>query len=147
VARQEDIFNDFLESDRVWPPSLVPDAFIKALVEVLICLPDDDYDTVSEKVSFVVEDPRISAVNVPFNRTYPSLPNGITLEFHTIVIFHQALTYPHTALVGLLAHELAHSFGSGQDYKADEDAANTLVVRWGFGEEIEALHVEKQKVN
>ncbi|MFC2027063.1 hypothetical protein ACFLU3_00090 [Chloroflexota bacterium] len=146
MTRQEDILCDFIENeDRIWPPGLAPIAFVNALKEVLTRLPDDAYDAVCETVSFVVEDPKITATNVPFNRTYPSLPDGITIQFNTIVIFHQALAYPGAALVGLLAHELAHSFVDEQNYNADEDAADALVVRWGFAKEIAALRAEQQK--
>jgi hypothetical protein len=102
---------------------------------------------IADRVSFVVEDPRITAVNVPFNRSY--LPctrdNGVEVRFDTIVVFHKALTYPHAALVGLLAHELAHSVALEDDHLADEDAADNLVCQWGFSKELEALTSEHEK--
>lgn len=147
MTREEDIAYDFLESDRIWPPISTNrgHSFIKALVEVLTRLPDEAYDLVSAKVSFVVEDGQFLAINVPLDRFYPPNPNGLTVSFHTIVVFHQALAYPHAALVGLLVHELAHSFESKEDYKADEEAADALALRWGFGREFEALKAEQQK--
>lgn len=72
MTRQEDVAYDFLESDRIWPPGLARTAFRQALKEALMRLPDDVYDVVSERVLFVVEDPRINAINVPFNRAYPA---------------------------------------------------------------------------
>ncbi|MFC1762228.1 hypothetical protein ACFL6U_09110 [Planctomycetota bacterium] len=110
--RKDDIAYDFLENDRIWPLFIVSNhqhPFIQALVEVLMRLPDKVYDVVSRKVSFVVEDDQDLAVNVSFSRSYPPTSKKLTVSFDTIVIFHQPLTWPHTALVGLLAHELAHS--------------------------------------
>ena len=148
MTREEDIAYDFLENDRIWPPLFMSDRghpFIKALVEVLTRLPDEAYDEVSKAVSFVIEDDRFLAVNAPFRRYYPPSPNGRMVSFDTIVVFHQALAYPHAALVGLLAHELAHSLENKPDYKTDEVAANALVLRWGFGRELEALRAEPQE--
>jgi len=69
MTGQEDIAYDFLKNDRIWPPNITPPRFVKALVAVLERLPDDAYDKVSSWVSFVVEDPRFAATNVPFERT------------------------------------------------------------------------------
>ena len=146
MTRLEDIDYDFLANDRIWPPGIAPNHFVKALVEVLKRLSDDAYDTVSERVSFVIEDPRILAVNVPFKRIYPACPSEFEIRFDTIVIFHQALEYPRSALVGLLAHELAHSFVSnGQDYEADEAETSSLVIDWGFDIEHKACLDEQLK--
>jgi hypothetical protein len=148
VSREEDIAYDFLENDRIWPPNIASNRghpFIKALVEVLIRLPNHIYEEVAEMVSFVVEDPQFMATNVPFNRVHPSSSNSLNVRFDTIVIFHQALACPHNALMGLLAHELAHSFSNQSNYKNDEAMADKLVVQWDFGKELEALKIERQK--
>jgi len=63
-------------------------------------------------VFFVTEFPGFTAVNVPFNRAYPTSPSGLEAIFYTIVVFHQAPAYPYTGLVGLFAHELAYCFVS-----------------------------------
>ncbi|MGD0918975.1 MAG: hypothetical protein ABSB22_21225 [Thermodesulfobacteriota bacterium] len=148
MSREEDIAYDFLENERIWPPNIAPNRehpFIKALVEVLMRLPNHIYEAVAEMVLFVVEDPRFMATNAPFNRVYPSCSNSHNVRFDTIVIFHQALACPHNALMGLLAHELAHSFSHLSDYKNDEILVDKLVAQWGFGKELEALEIERQK--
>ena len=61
------------------------------------------------------------------------------------MIFHPCLDYPHAALVGLLAHEIAHCFVAGHDCDADEDATDQRVHIWGFEEEIKALDAENAK--
>lgn len=145
MTRQEDINYDFLGGDRIWPPSAAPRNFILALEEVLTRLSDDAYDLVSSCVSFVIEDPQLIAVNVPFTRTYPAPTDDLEVKFYTIVVFHRAMGYPHMALVGLLAHEIAHSFVTEpkyREYKEDEVAANNLARQWGFEREIEALEAE-----
>jgi hypothetical protein len=146
MTRQEDIIYDFLGSDRIWPPFIASNLnhpFIKALVEVLERLPADAYDEVSGRILFVVEDPQILATNVPFERLYPPFKRVLRVRFDTIVIFHAALDFSHKALVGLIAHELAHSFVTQSDYKADEKETDLQTVRWGFAEELEALQVAR----
>lgn len=148
MARQEDIAYDFLESDRIWPvfiPSNRNHPFVKSLVEVLERLPDDAYKKLASQTSFVVEDPSVLATNVPFERAYPPIRHGLRVRFDTIVIFHPALDFSHKALVGLIAHEIAHSFVTGQDYKADEQEADSQVLRWGFAEELEVMACEKAR--
>lgn len=146
MTREEDISNDFLDTDRVYPPGLMPASFKEALVEVLQRLPDEAYDEISSRVSLVVETPDITAVNVPFSRVYPLLSGKLEVRFDTIVVFHQAQSLPHNALVGLLAHEFAHSFVSGKDYKSDEEATNALARQWGFNKELDLLEVELRKL-
>ena len=147
MTRQESISYSFLESDRIWPPLIGPDRshpFVKALVDVLTRLPDDAYEAVEEFVYFVVEHPGFTAVNVPFKRSYPSLKGGVTIRFDTIVIFHTALKYSLKALVGLIVHELAHSFVDNPDYQSDEQGADSQAMRWGFDKELDMLKMEQQ---
>lgn len=108
-------------------------------------LPNDIYEEVSEVIWFVIEDSQIMAMNVPFRRVYPSSCSALEVRFDTIVIFHQALACPHNALIGLLAHELAHSIVSLREHKENEQAADDLVVQWGFSKELEASEAEQQK--
>lgn len=142
MSRQEDIASGFIENDRIWPPFVASQRghpFVIALIAVLERLPEDVYDVVDAIVSFVVADPQIAAVNVPFERIYPPAPKGIKVRFDTLIFFESALSFPQKALMGLIAHELAHSLQSMPDYEADERGADALVVRWGFEEELEAL--------
>lgn len=90
MTRQEDIAYSFLKNDRIWPRSCAPTNFVKALVEVLERLPEDAYDEVENFVSFVVELPPFTAINVPFNRAYPPSPSVREIRFDTIVVFHAA---------------------------------------------------------
>jgi len=148
MSREEDIAYDFLESDRIWPQTVSFNhrhPFMKALINVLECLPGDVYDTVSSILSFVVEDNNFTALNVPFSRFYPSPPKGLKVRIDTIVVFHPALEYPHDALVGLLAHEIAHSFVDLADHVSNEEATDTMVEKWGFGKQLKALRAEQKK--
>jgi len=147
MTRQEDISYDFLENDKIWPPVLIANPqhpFTKALINTLERLPDDAYDEISSIISFVVEDSRFAAMNVPFSRQYPSAPKGLEVRFDTIVVFHGALEYTHLALVGLIAHEIAHSVVSLPNHISNEEAADTLIEKWGFGKELEALRAEQK---
>ena len=143
MTRLESILCDFLESDKIWPPGLAPQPFKKALVEVLMRLPEDDYNEISSRIMFVVESEELSATNAPLTQFCPPSTEGYDLRFDTIVIFHPCFDYPHAALVGLLAHEIAHCFVRGQDYDADEDAADQQVHKWGFEIELLALDAEQ----
>ncbi len=152
MSRQEDIAYDFLENDRIWPPVIASQPrhpFVKALVDVLSKLPEEVYGEVSDRVSFAVEDARLAAVNIPFRRLYPRPAAPLTVAFDTIVVFHAALNYSRTALAGLLAHEIAHSFADGCGYSEDEEKADNLVRQWGLGTELAALRAEQQhtKIN
>ncbi len=127
----------FLTEDHIWPPSPALHArFDPAFRELLTRLPPDVFDIVQSRISFVVEDPtvNITAVNVP-------APAGIPPEqgIDTIVVFHTAWELSQSARVGLLVHEIAHSFVRGSDYKADEQLADEKVRAWGFGEELAQL--------
>ena len=89
--REESITYSFIQTDRIWPPFIAAThdhPFIMALVEVLKRLPDDAYDEIEDSVSFVVEDFQVIAINVPFEKFYPSVPNGLKVRFDTIVLFH-----------------------------------------------------------
>lgn len=149
MNRQEKISYSFLESDRIWPPVLAlkfSGPFIEALIEVLKRLPDDAYDVVEDYVCFVVEDPQCLAINVPFRRDFSSSKNQkIKCRLDTIVLFERAFQYSHNALVGLIAHELAHSLQSQQEeYVADELATDELAIRWGFDKELQLLRSEME---
>ncbi len=112
-------------------------------MELLERLPDDAYNVVANQTSFIVETPQFLAINVPFERSYPPLKSVLRVRLDTMVIFHVALDYPHKALVGLIAHELAHSFVTQSDYRTDEKETNLQALRWGFAEELEALQVAR----
>jgi hypothetical protein len=135
-----------LESDRIWPPIGYDrdHPFVKALVEVLTRLSDDAYYAVEDFVCFVVEDDKLAAINVPFKRHYPATQSDLIVRVDTIVIFHPALKYSNKALVGLIAHELAHSIIDYPDYQSDEQGADSLARRWGFDEELDILKMEQQ---
>lgn len=70
----------------------------------------------------------------------------LQVRFDTVVVFHLALDYPHKALMGLKARELAHSFVDNKlDYKTNEQKTDLQARRWGFEKELEALQEEKEK--
>jgi hypothetical protein len=149
MSRRDAITYSFIESDRIWPPFIAHDLshpFMKALLEVLTRLPDDEYYIVESYVSFIVEVKEIMAANAPFVRTYFPGPGKIEVRFDTIVFFHTALGYSHKALVAIIAHELAHSIESHPDYKTDEQMADLMVHSWGFQEELESLRIETEKL-
>ena len=141
-TRIEDIKYTFLEGERIWLPALVPLHFLVALKKVLVRLPEDDYNKVTDFIWFVVEHPGFTAQNIPIDR--PFIPaGGEKIECYVIVIFHGALSYSRPALMGLIAHEIAHSFVNGSNYTSDELAADEKAISWGFKKELEALKLEQ----
>ena len=61
----------------------------------------------------------------------------VIVQRDTIIIFHPTLSFSQEAQVGILAHEIAHSFNSEANYDDDEAAADDLVSKWGFANERE----------
>lgn len=134
----------FLESDRIWPPSVRSvnrTRFERALLAVLRKLPDDVFSIVDDGVSFVVDEGACRAINVPFSKTLPlkNYTGTIAWRIDQIVIFNTAFQLSDEALVALVAHEIAHSVEKLSDHQENENAADALVVEWGFARELEAL--------
>lgn len=149
MNRREDIECSFVGNDRIWPPHIGADLnhpFMKALLEVLDRLPDEAYNITEDQVSFVVEDLQILACNAPFERDYPPNSSSIKVRYDTIVIFHKVLSFSHSAIVGLLAHEIAHSFVSGNEYKTDEMIVDKQIRNWGFDRELDQFEYEKNEM-
>jgi hypothetical protein len=141
VGRYESVI-DLIEGDRIWPVtvSVGRRTFGKALKEVLSRLPEEVFDRVEDEIGFVLEDPFLEmfAVNVPA----PESPRG-KLGRDNIVFFQACLKFPLDALIGLIAHEIAHSFVSGNDYRTDEALVIAKAREWGFGSELDCLEPAK----
>jgi len=133
-----------LESDRIWPPSVRSVnrvRFERALLTVLRRLPDDVFQLVESDVSFVVDEGKFHALNVPFSKMLPlkNYTGTINWRLDQIVIFNAAFQLSDEALVGLVAHEIAHSVEQQRDHNENEAAADALVLKWGFERELKAL--------
>jgi hypothetical protein len=142
-ARYEEI-EYMVESDRIWPPVPSParQKFNAAFREVLSRLPEEVFDQVQSEIGFVLEDPTVDllAVNVPA----PSGDGGGKLGIDTIVFFRTCLNFAPEARIGLIAHEIAHSFVRGRDNREDEALANDKAREWGFGDELNCLALAKE---
>lgn len=147
TPRQEDIACYFIGNDRIWPILPHTHPFMKGLIEVLESLPDEDFDEICRSVMFVIEEYKMLAVNAPFERKYPVIDGikHISVKLDTIIFFQQSMELSERALVGLIAHELAHSIVKLKFQDENEEAADRLVKDWGFAEELEELHLEKEK--
>lgn len=143
--RKEDI-SYFIQQDRIWPPTshvyLPNNPFMKALHEVLERLPEDVFDEVLDKVYFVVDFEGLLGINAPIVVTCPPKSEPYNIKVSNIIIFNQALKLSHESLVGLLAHEIAHSFSEGLGYSGDEKFADHAAKEWGFATEIGAIRRE-----
>jgi hypothetical protein len=116
-----------VESDSIWPPVQSParKKFNAAFREVLSRLPEEVFDQVQSEIVFVLEDPTVEyfAANVP---APPSGDVGGKLGMDTIVVFHTCLNFAREAMIGLIAHEIAHSFVGGTDNCEDRVAPEYL---------------------
>jgi len=133
----------FLQGDRIWPPNWIAyesgQRFGKALREVFRRLEDDDFDKATN-LWFVLDNCSALALNVPQDIALPATSSPFTYSCATIYVTNRAWQLNDRALVGLLAHEIAHSFVELQSHSENEEAADALVRKWGFGAELDALH-------
>ncbi len=150
LRRYEDV--DRIVTDKVWPPpGLVLDphpfavSFSAALREVLTRLPTQTLFKIGLQVNFIISARGIiTALNVPvINKILPVNTDCGNKENHlirhTIVFFELADQMDPVSLIGLIAHEIAHSFVEKPDHTANEKAADELVRKWGFGTELDKL--------
>lgn len=135
LGRYQDI-SDLLASDRIWPPVVGRERFVNALRATLARLPQSVFDVVTEQAQFVLQVPGMLATCVaPLARRPP----------YTIIFFKEWMDLSHEALIGLIAHELAHVIGEERTYERDERAADRRVLSWGFRSELTALRQQKEK--
>jgi hypothetical protein len=147
TPRDEDILN-FMQSDRIWPALLNTPSrkrFNTALVTVLHRLPDDAFDQVYDDVWFVVQEPTYRALNVPYSRILPASQYEREFKIHQVVIFNTTFDLSDEAIVGIIAHELAHSIVEYPDHFQNESAADGLVKTWGFERQLGELVTNRRK--
>jgi hypothetical protein len=139
-----------IESDQIWPHGFYDGKrqFMNALREVLSRLPQEDFDKVQSEVGFVLEDPAVDpfAVNIPAptgpDRLSPGSESKIGKD--VVVFFRNCLRLSPDALIGLVAHELAHSFVNGEDDIEDEALVDAKARSWGFERETDCKEHEKK---
>ena len=143
MSRQEEV-DDFLSCGHIWPPTVeaAPNhPFIKALRAVLLRLPEE---VPVSFIQFIVEAHEALAFNVLFERVYQGNCTNPKFRLDTIVIYQRSFGLSHEALVALIAHEIAHSVVQKNKHRENEDAADELVISWGFSKELAELRKEKQ---
>ncbi len=142
TARYEGI-QCMVESDQIWPLTSSParQKFNAAFREMLSRLPEEVFYQVDE-IGFILEDPALDylAANVPA----PGSGDGGKLGIDTIVFFRACLNFAPEAMIGLIAHEIAHSFVRGRDNREDEAFAEDKAREWGFGDELNCLALAKE---
>jgi hypothetical protein len=144
MSRQEDV-DYFLTTGHVWPCTVEAKPnhpFMKALRAVLLRLPEE---VSVSYLQFIVEEHEPFAFNVPFERVYPGNCTNPKLRLDTVVIYERCFRLSHEALMALIAHEIAHSVVEKSNHWENEDAADKLVVSWGFGKELAKFHEEKKQ--
>ncbi len=148
MSRQEDV-DRFLTSGHIWSPTVeaTPNhPFVKALRAVLLRLPEEVFCEIEYCVQFIVEAHEAFAFNVPFEREYLGEGENPKFRLDTIVVYERSFRLSHEAFVALLAHEIAHSVVQKGNHSENEDAADKIVISWGFGKELAKLCKEKQMI-
>lgn len=132
----------FFETDRIWPPTWqftdCGKRFAKALSDVFWRLDEDSYYG-AEDLWFVL-DTGYLAISVPRDIICQETETPYKQSYDCVFISSRAWQLSDKALVGLLAHEIAHSFETRGEHTENEQAADALVRKWGFGAELDALH-------
>ena len=146
IGRYGEIRN-MLERDGIWPPTVSPERnrFCEALREVLSRLPQEAFDKVDDKVRFLLDDPSLKML-AENALSPPSSALSGRVGSDTIVFFRTCLDLAPKALIGLIAHEIAHSFVCGKDYLENEILAKKQAPEWGFGPELACLESEKERL-
>lgn len=148
MNRHEDL-DYFLGNGNIWPPTVEATPshpFMKALRSVLLRLPEEVYYQITNHLQFIVEDQKCRAFSVPFRRIYPCVAGSaesIKLKLDIIVVFKKCFSLSHDALIGLLAHEIAHFFVDESDHFRNESETDNLAASWGFGEELAKKDAEE----
>ncbi len=130
----------------VWPFTVEVNPnhpFMKALRAVLLRLPEKVFCEIEQNVQFIVEADKVFAFSVPFEQVYPGEVKNPKLRLDTVVVYERCFRFSQEAFVALLAHEIAHSVVEKRKHFENEDAADEIVISWGFGKELAKLHEEK----
>jgi hypothetical protein len=148
---------DVLEQDGVLPmEGMMFNECLRAatIVQVLLQLPDDDYETIKAAlecdVSWFIPDYNQRGMVYPFFATvYPEAKEGSTLNLapHAPVIYFSPILEreSRSIRVAVVAHELAHIalkhslIPNGDEYEIQENEAWELTRKWGFQREIKIL--------
>lgn len=149
MSREEDIMY-MLETDRIWPPAVGSKTrrrFERALTETLKRLPDKVFDCVYDDTCYVIHDVCALAMNVPLKITIPASKKGASIQRNQIVFFPEAFRLSDKALIGLIAHEIAHSLVEKDNHIENEKAADSLASKWGFSEELKEKDLEKTSIS
>jgi len=138
--RFEDIMG-MIERNRIWPPpaSTWSHSFRGALREVLSRLPQEAFDKVEAEAMFVLEERSLKMLvaNAPAPAPAPS---------RTIVFFRGCMSLAPNALVGLIAHEIAHTLADDKGCRADAKLAENTAREWGFGAELDCYECERERL-
>ena len=148
MSRQEEV-DYFLSVGHVWPPTVEVNPnhpFMKALRAVLLRLPEEVFCEIEHSVQFIVEAHEAFAFSVPFEQVYPGKVKNPKLRLDTVVVYERCFRLSHEAFVVLLAHEIAHSVVKKRNHSENEDAADKIVISWGFGKELAKFHEEKNNM-
>lgn len=117
------------------------DPVFLAILEVMKRLPEEDFYKACYAIDFVIQMDAFRAINVPVfsGEEMPVQPNPQSQKRRDLIVIFKNPELSHRELLGLVAHEIAHSFVKGRDDDDNEKVANDQVRKWGFGDELDAM--------
>ena len=113
--------------------NLVRAKYLEPMQELLVRLPENAFDALTDQTNFYFEDPRINTLGVSVqNHRFRRSEVGKEEACFTVIIFKAAANLSSEAVIGLLAHEFAHSFVTVFDDSENERLTNEKLREWGF---------------
>lgn len=132
-GRYEDIENYFSGDWALHGTNWVREKYMDPMQELLVRLPQDAFDALTEQTNFYFEDPQIATLGVNIqNSQFRRSSHGEMSACFTIVIFKSAASLSPQATTGLLAHEFAHSFVDVFNHSESERLTNEKLSEWGL---------------
>lgn len=113
------------------------------LSQVYKRLPEEVQEDVRARICFAFQDPVLNAINIPI-QGFVTGKTGAMVPYRKdlIVVFSKSFALSDSSLMGLLAHEIAHSLIELSDNDQNEAAADAKVKEWGFVAELLSLQSE-----
>ena len=145
-SRYEDIQNYLMGEWALCGTGSVRKRYELPMREFLVRLPEEAFHVLIDETNFYFEDPTLQAVGVNVrNRCIREPSSGKEFECFTIIIFKAAYYFDDEAIIGLIAHEFAHSFVDDPDHSENERLTNLKLAEWGYDSFYKSLMDEYQK--
>src|SRR5258708_17112669 len=117
-----------------------------ALLDFMARVSDEVMEVINSKIWIVYLSSKFRALNVPIHEIIRPHKEALRFEKDVLVFSDHFGRLSPKAGIGLIAHEVAHSFVEKSDHFENEAAADDLVKSLGFAEELQALREEPDEL-